>query len=470
MATWQPQNIGGRGGRGGTNNRGRGKSNNRGGRNNGRGNQSKNCYVCGPGDHYTQACPLVIETKNRKNGTAAAATGQQTQIASSMVAAATEITQNQLPTQLRTTFGGFANMIYADHKLVAPDSPYPIIAQAHQGNEQWTDESLKWILDSGCSHHLVTDPSFLINPRPSDLRIRVANNESADATLVGSVKLDLRDTNSYLVLTEAHYVPGLSTNLVSVPALDDKGIKITFGEQSYSSLNWTALPIRLINQKPCPPQVYILSINQTERSMNGTFLPEEMVVRRQEHDLKIHCLECAIGKQPRSKQPTRDTSTSAPTDEIGGVISSDVAGKITRTDRYGNKYFVNYVDHASGFTMTYPMKKKSEQAARAMEFLASGPNTRHKMHLNVFLVACVATRGEYLSEKFKSFLVKRGIRHALTERNTSGSNGKEERMHRTLSNATRTMLFACDLPAKCLVTCTCIRILPQKAFSKQGKC
>ncbi|CAK4846733.1 unnamed protein product [Aphanomyces euteiches] len=65
MATWQPQNIGGRGGRGGTNNRGRGKSNNRGGRNNGR------------GDHYTQAYPLVIETKNRKNGTAAAATGQQ---------------------------------------------------------------------------------------------------------------------------------------------------------------------------------------------------------------------------------------------------------------------------------------------------------------------------------------------------------------------------------------------------------
>ncbi|KAH9136513.1 hypothetical protein AeRB84_018376 [Aphanomyces euteiches] len=41
--------------------------------------------------------------------------------------------------------------------------------------------------------------------------------------------LDLLDTGNRLILEEAHYVPGLSSNLVSVPALDDKGIMTTLG-------------------------------------------------------------------------------------------------------------------------------------------------------------------------------------------------------------------------------------------------
>ncbi|KAF0728525.1 hypothetical protein Ae201684P_016080 [Aphanomyces euteiches] len=173
-------------------------------------------------------------------------------------------------------------------------------------------------------------------------------------------------------------------------------------------------------------------------------LPEEMIVTGVEHDLKTPCLECAVGKQSRSKQPKQDTSESAPTEEIGSAIVSDVAGKITPSHRYTNKYFVNYVDHASGFVMTYPMKRKSEQAAKAMQFLAEF-ETAFDVHVKVFRSD---RGGEYLSDKFKQFLAKRGIRHQLTERATSASNGKAERMHRTLLNATRTMLFGCDLPPK----------------------
>ncbi|KAH9096322.1 hypothetical protein Ae201684P_009554 [Aphanomyces euteiches] len=172
--------------------------------------------------------------------------------------------------------------------------------------------------------------------------------------------------------------------------------------------------------------------------------PENMVITRSEHDLKLPCLECAVGKQSRSKQPVVDTSASAPTDEIGAVIASDVAGKTTPSDRYGNKYYVNNVDYGSGFVTTYAIKRKSEQAAKAMEFLAEF-ETSFTVKVKVFRSD---RGGEYLSEKFRTFLAKRGIRHELTEKDTSASNGKAERMHRTLLNATRTMIFGSDLPSK----------------------
>ncbi|KAH9088109.1 hypothetical protein LEN26_019648 [Aphanomyces euteiches] len=289
--------------------------------------------------------------------------------------------------------------------------------------------------------------------------------------------LDLLDTGNRLILEEAHYIPGLSSNLVSVPALDDKEIMTTLGNGRAVIMSKGPLVTQTMKKN----NLYVLNcigkidnhihrqttadafmVYQPQRTLQewhvalghlnkpaiikmvSDSLPEHMIVTRREHDLKEPCLECAIGKQTRSKQPTQDTSDSSPTEEIGGVIASDVAGKITPTDRYGHKYFVNYVGHASGFVMTYPMKKKSEQASKAMEFLAEF-ETSFGTKVKIFRSD---RGGEYLSEKFTTYLARKGIRHQLTERNTSASNGKAERMHRTLLNATRTMLFACDLPAK----------------------
>ncbi|KAH9095794.1 hypothetical protein LEN26_017695 [Aphanomyces euteiches] len=274
------------------------------------------------------------------------------------------------------------------------------------------------------------------------------------------------------MLKEVHYVPGLSTNLISVSTLNDKGLAVSFEdgnatitcadqivttakkENNLWPLNCIAT-IANTSSQPYTTDAYL--VYQPQRTLHEWHvalghlnkpviiklaqdsLPEEMIVTGVEHDLKTPCLECAVGKQSRSKQPKQDTSESAPTEEIGSAIVSDVAGKITPSDRYSNKYFVNYVDHASEFVMTYPMKR-----AKAMQFLAEF-ETAFGVHVKVFRSD---RGGEYLSDKFKQFLAKRGIRHQLTERATSASNGKAERMHRTLLNATRTMLFGCDLPPK----------------------
>ncbi len=328
----------------------------------------------------------------------------------------------------------------------------------------------EWILDSGCSHHLVTSPRFLNEPRKSSLKIRMANDQVVDAALVGTVKLDLRNGKT-LTLKEAHYVPNLGMNLISIARLTNNGLSVKFSgdkciiahgkrEVTESNKHGALWPLKCTPTYyadataflSCIPSGSLQEWHERLGHLNKTSvvalakdrLPEEMTITRSENDLKIPCIACAVGKQSRSKQPTNDTSSSAPTEEIGSVISSDVVGKIVPTDRYGNRYYVNYIDHGSGYVQTYPLKKKSEQGNAAINFI-----TEFERSFGTTVKVFRSDRGgEYTSTRFKDFLKSKGIVHQLTERDTSASNGKAERSHRTLMNGTRTMLFGSDVSSK----------------------
>ncbi|KAF0733504.1 hypothetical protein Ae201684_009741 [Aphanomyces euteiches] len=170
--------------------------------------------------------------------------------------------------------------------------------------------------------------------------------------------------------------------------------------------------------------------------------PSEMTITRIANDLKVPCLGCALGKHTRSEQSKEDTSQSAPSEEIGSVVCMDLKGKIKPRDRLGNQYLAVFVDHASGFTAAVPIKKKSEAERECKTFI----NALERAHNVVIKVLRSDRGGEFLSAKFKSYLEDKGITHQTTQGSTSASNGKAERMIRTLMDATRTMIFDCDLP------------------------
>ncbi|KAH9160754.1 hypothetical protein LEN26_001717 [Aphanomyces euteiches] len=421
----------------------------RGGRGAGRDSVKRTCFACGDEGHITSSCPIVMEVKNQRTRTAAIANTQQTQATpnTSTATRLTPPTQTSGLTQPRGAFGLQAsgeNDWEANWIHRSPSAPANLaMGDAHHSQSNNAHVEM-WILDSGCSHHLVANPAYLENPRPSSLRIRVADNECVNAELVGTVLLDLNDTGEQIILGEVHYIPGLSANLLSVSSLVRKGFTITTREHDKLwPLNCTVAmtsasqPLHsnnafLVHQPQRTLQDWHIALGHLNKAavikLAQDSTPENMVITRSEHDLKLPCLECAVGK----KKSVKTTS------------ESDVAGKITPSDRYGNKYFVNYVDYGSGFVTTYAIKRKSEQAAKAMEFLAEF-ETSFSVKVKVFRSD---RGGEYLSEKFRTFLAKRGIRHELTEKDTSASNGKAERMHRTLLNATRTMIFGSDLPPK----------------------
>jgi hypothetical protein len=108
-----------------------------------------------------------------------------------------------------------------------------------------------------------------------------------------------------------------------------------------------------------------------------------------------YCVTCAEGKQTKSSHQKRDTGANSPIDQPGGVICSDIKGPMSPPNRFDNRYMVVFVDHYSNYTRVFLAKEKN-----------------------------------FAADKFQR-----------TEPNQSLANGKAERMHRTLVDMARSMLF-----------------------------
>lgn len=57
------------------------------------------------------------------------------------------------------------------------------------------------------------------------------------------------------------------------------------------------------------------------------------------------CETCPHGKQRRNTQPQMDRGLNAFIDRIDGVICSELKRPITPTDRLGNRYMINFIEH-----------------------------------------------------------------------------------------------------------------------------
>ncbi|TYZ58740.1 hypothetical protein PybrP1_010561 [[Pythium] brassicae (nom. inval.)] len=66
----------------------------------------------------------------------------------------------------------------------------------------------------------------------------------------------------------------------------------------------------------------------------------------------------------------KDSGATFPIERVGGVICSDLKGSVTSSDRRGDRYLINFVDHHSGYCRVF-VTKPNDQAAKQLEnFLA----------------------------------------------------------------------------------------------------
>ncbi|KAG8502473.1 hypothetical protein CXB51_000399 [Gossypium anomalum] len=87
-----------------------------------------------------------------------------------------------------------------------------------------TDE---WILDSGCTYHMCPNKDWFSSLKELEGGVVLMGNDSACKTMgVGTVQLKNHD-GSIQVLTDARYIPSLKKNLISLGALESKGLTIT---------------------------------------------------------------------------------------------------------------------------------------------------------------------------------------------------------------------------------------------------
>ena len=113
---------------------------------------------------------------------------------------------------------------------------------------------------------------------------------------------------------------------------------------------------------------------------------------------------------------------------------------MTPQDRLGNRYLVNFIDHKSNYCRVFLARTKDAAAKQFEDLLVQIDKfLGFKIH-----VLRADGSGEYANVDL--FCKRTGVAHQVSEARNLASNGKAERMHWTVLNLARSMMFACALP------------------------
>ncbi|CAI5733963.1 unnamed protein product [Hyaloperonospora brassicae] len=150
-----------------------------------------------------------------------------------------------------------------------------------------------------------------------------------------------------------------------------------------------------------------------------------------------------MAKKPASDtnaQQQQDRGMDSPIDRIGGVIFSDLKGPMTPQDRLQNRYLVRFVDPKSNYCRIFLARTKDAAKKQFEAFLV------HFKKRFGFRIHVLRTDGGGEYANIDLLCKRTGATRHISEFRNQASNDKAERMHRTVLNLARSMMFACALP------------------------
>uniref|UniRef100_A0AAV1T9S2 Uncharacterized protein n=1 Tax=Peronospora matthiolae TaxID=2874970 RepID=A0AAV1T9S2_9STRA len=338
-----------------------------------------------------------------------------------------------------------------------------------------------WILDSGASRHLVNDESLLLKLACSH-EVAMADGESLHLTRVCSVRLEVlaRGAEAVVTLTGEYLAPRLAKNIVSYGKLANKGFALVHSGERRSlarcrdgavafdvtiDSNVLYVVTKATRDKEGAGGDTIMAALEAHATETNVDEPHEAsllywhqrlghlafdTIERMARDpasgirlsnnRRMACVSCLEGKQTRKAQSQQDSGKHSTIDRIGGVICSDLKGPMTPRDRLGNRYLVNFVDHKSNYCRVLLARTKDAAAKQFEAFLV------HFEKLFGFKVHVLLTDGGREYANVDLLCERTGVARQVSEARNQASNGKAKRMHRTVLNLARSMIFACALP------------------------
>ena len=153
-----------------------------------------------------------------------------------------------------------------------------------------------------------------------------------------------------------------------------------------------------------------------------------------------HVCHMRASEAVKSAQSKKDTNVHSPIDRIGGVICSDLKVPMTPKDRMGNQDLATFVNHESNYCRMFLESIKDQETKKFEHFLVFFEK-RFNCRIHVLRTD---GGGEY--QNVDLFCKRTGVARQVSEARNQASNGKAERMHRTVLNMDRSMIFASRLP------------------------
>lgn len=327
-----------------------------------------------------------------------------------------------------------------------------------------------WILDRGSSRHLVNDLSLLDDPVDfhGECMTAASDRSSIKITKQGTavIKVKALGVMKTIRLTDVHYAKNLERNIISYGILEQKGcaletrqgtrvlvscvggapvmdvdrinnvLIVEVFDKRHDVSSDDAVMAALENAENEPgSDIQSGSLMHFHRRF-GHLCCDTIIKMAQDSASGIKltdtkrakCLACARGKQTKCKQSKVDRGINSPIDVVGGVICSDLKGPMTPRDRLGNRYMVNFIDHRSNYCRVFLEKTKDVAAMKFKEFLTL---FERKFNCRIHVLRTDGG-GEY--KTLDMFCKSTGVTRQVSEANNQASNGKAERMHRTIMN------------------------------------
>ncbi|XP_050672420.1 uncharacterized protein LOC126970513 isoform X1 [Leptidea sinapis] len=317
----------------------------------------------------------------------------------------------------------------------------------------------KWCLDNGwslMSHEL---KRFINMDKAGNKTLRLASeNCLAQIEGRGPAKLYTYKIPN-LKLTEALYVPSLTTNLMSVGKITDEGGTVLFKQNNAIVMRNNKI---LLKAERHSDGLYYVKENIEEKANYCEASKIQQWHRKLAHlnegqmrialDKKImeglefnksdtvkDCEVCAKGKA--TKLPFNASKNEQRTNERLEIVHTDVCGSMRQPSKGGSKYFITFTDDYSRYTRVYTMKTKDETLSKFKEFKNEAERFTKKN-----IVCLQSDNGtEYINNNFDKYLKENGIKKRLSAPYTPEQNGLTERKNRTLLDKARCMLIDANM-------------------------
>jgi hypothetical protein len=315
-----------------------------------------------------------------------------------------------------------------------------------------------WYLDSCASAHFTHREDWLDNvSSTSDSKIVLADNTKIESKSIDSTLIPIQIDNKpdFIKVHNVVYAPEISTNLLSVSKIIEKGHTVEFKgsrceiKSKYGDLLATAHD---------HGGIYKLDSAEQSANITTTSHASELWHRRVGHpgnSIAVHfkeavtgcnsvpategtCVPCLQGKHHRGPFP-KDGKRAV---NLLDLIHSDLCGPMENDSLGGSRYFFTLIDDHSKKIHVYFLRHKNEVSKCIKDFKIFAENQLERK----MKVLRSDNGKEYVNNELKAYLESTGVRHQLTIPYTPQQNGVAERTNRTIVEKARSLLSDAGLP------------------------
>nr|GEV87718.1 retrovirus-related Pol polyprotein from transposon TNT 1-94 [Tanacetum cinerariifolium] len=317
-------------------------------------------------------------------------------------------------------------------------------------------EIVLFIVDSGCSKHMMRNLKLLINFEEKFLgAVKFRNDQIAPILGYGDL------VQGAVTIKKVYYVEGLNHNLFSVGQFCDADLEVAFRK---SKCYIRDLKGNDLLTGSCGTDMYSITLQDTN-SPNPIFLMAKATSsqawlwhRRLSHMnfdtinllskndivvgllklkfVKDHlCSSCELRKAKKKFFHTKITPNSKRRLQF---LHMDLCGPMRVASINGKRYVLVIVDDYSRYTWTYFLRSKVETPEVLIDFLRL---VQRGLHAQVRIVR--TDKGtKFFNQTLHVYFAAEGILHQTSVARTPEQNGVVERRNRTLVEAAQTMLSA----------------------------